>query len=108
MASRVVAARRRDMPGIATLGKLFFRKFLTDLAGASRASTVSFTAGGAETLSAPREAGGKGASLVSLRPRLRLASHVLVLRKIIRRRWLRRHQELVTRFRDKIAVPPTR
>ena len=64
------------MPGIATLGKLFFRKFLKDLAGASRASTVSFTAGGAETLSAPREAGGKGASLVSLRPRLRLASHV--------------------------------
>ena len=28
VASRVVAARRRDMPGIATLGKLFFNFFL--------------------------------------------------------------------------------
>jgi hypothetical protein len=38
------------MPGIATLGKLFFKLFLKDLAGAGRASTASFTAGGAVSL----------------------------------------------------------
>ena len=87
------------MPGTGTLGKLFFNFFLKYLAGAGGAPSAL------KANSEMNKPGGKAASIVSPSPGLSVTW--LVVRKIIRRKWLRRREKFVAALRDKIAAPPT-
>jgi len=88
------------MPGTETLGKLFFKLFLRDLAARTRCSRKA---------NRRDKHRGTGAFIVSGVPVSSLpARRRLVVRRIIRRKRLRRRGEFVARLRHKIAAPPTR